>query len=159
MKTIFPKGPVWLLFFASLLMFSLSAYAQSVASGQAAAGQTMLLTVEGKVEVSKVSGSGWTPAQTNLALVTGDRIRTGLRSRAVVRLANLSDLRINELTTFVVQAPSTPGKTAKVDVQSGSTYFFSRERPSDVEFSTPLSSGAIRGTEFNVAVAGDGSSV
>ena len=76
-----------------------------------------------------------------------------------MRLANLSVLRVNELTTFAVQPPSAPGKTGRVDVQLGSMYFFSRERPADVEFSTPLSSGAIRGTEFNLAVADNGRSV
>lgn len=122
--------------------------------------QSVLITAEGKVDVAPAGSTAWVPATTNAVLKTGDRLRTGLRSRAVVRLANLSVVRVNELTTFVVQPPAAPGKTARLDVQSGATYFFSRERPSDVEFSTPLSSGAIRGTEFNLAVAAtDGRSV
>ncbi|HSY17583.1 MAG TPA: TonB-dependent receptor [Candidatus Acidoferrales bacterium] len=125
----------------------------------AATAESVLLTTEGKVEISRAGNTAWAAAQTNSVLSPGDRIRTGLRSRAVVRLANLSTLRVNELTTFVVQPPSAPGKTGRIDVQSGSTYFFSRERPADVEFSTPLSSGAIRGTEFNLAVADNGRSV
>ena len=128
-------------------------------SAQSAVG-TALLSVEGKVELAHAGTTAWLAATTNSAIQTGDRLRTGLRSRAVVRLANLSVVRVNELTTFVVQPPSAPGKTTRLNVQSGSTYFFSRERPSDVEFSTPLSSGAIRGTEFNLAVAeSDGRSV
>jgi Flp pilus assembly protein TadD len=115
-------------------------------------GESQLLAAEGKVEISH-GGAAWAAAQTNSVLHTGDRIRTGLRSRAVVRLANLSVVRVNELTTFVVQPPSAPGKTSKLSIESGSTYFFSRERPADVEFSTPLSSGAIRGTEFNLSVS------
>jgi hypothetical protein len=43
-----------------------------------------------------------------------------------------------------------------LDLGAGSTYFFSREKPATVEFRTPLASGAIRGTEFNLAVADDG---
>ncbi len=120
--------------------------------GKTAAAESVLLSAEGKVEVSR-AGAAWAAAQTNSALQNGDRLRTGLRSRVVVRLANLSVVRVNELTTFVVQPPSAPGKTARINVESGSTYFFSRERPTDVEFSTPLSSGAIRGTEFNLSVA------
>ena len=111
-----------------------------------------LLAAEGKVEISH-AGAGWLLAQTNAALITGDRVRTGLRSRAVVQLADLSVVRVNELTTFLVQAPSAAGKTARLEVENGSTYFFSREKPSDVEFATPLSSGAIRGTEFTLTVA------
>jgi tetratricopeptide (TPR) repeat protein len=137
----------------------LSLQAQPVTAAQPTSAVSRLLTVEGKVEISRAGGTAWAAAQTNQVLMPGDRVRTGLRSRAVVRLASLSVLRINELTTFVVQAPSAPGQTAGVEVQSGSTYFFSRERPADVEFSTPLSSGAIRGTEFNLAVADDGRTV
>ena len=128
---------------------SLHLHAQTLGSPNDSA----LLTYEGSVQISRAGVAGWVAAQTNSVLHVGDRIRTGLRSRAVVRLANRSDLRIDELTTFTVRAPSASGKTARVDVQSGTIYFFSRERPSDVEFSTPLSSGAIRGTEFNLAVA------
>jgi len=150
-------------FLAVFLIGALTLNAQPVTAAKptptTTATGSMLLTTEGKVEVSRAGGAAWVAAQTNLVLSPGDRVRTGLRSRAVVRLANLSVLRVNELTTFVVQPPSAPGKTGRIDVQAGSTYFFSRERPADVEFSTPLSSGAIRGTEFNLAVADNGRSV
>ncbi|HEV2694189.1 MAG TPA: TonB-dependent receptor [Verrucomicrobiae bacterium] len=142
-----------------LFLGVLTVEAQTNAIVKPADNGSILLTLEGKVEVSHAAGAPWLAAQTNMTLVAGDRVRTGLRSRAVLRLANLSVLRVNELTTFVVQAPSAPGKTSRIDVQSGATYFFSRERPADVEFSTPLSSGAIRGTEFNLAVADNGRSV
>ena len=66
---------------------------------------------------------------------------------------------MNELTTFLIQPPSVAGKPSKLDLEKGSTYFLSRERPSDVEFNTPLSSGAIRGTEFHLFVAENGRTV
>jgi tetratricopeptide (TPR) repeat protein len=44
-------------------------------------------------------------------------------------------------------------------LKSGATYFFSRERPEEIQFRTPVASGAIRGTEFNLAVADDGRTV
>jgi len=146
-------------FLVVMLFGVLTLNAQPTTPAKTTAAESMLLTAEGKVEISRAGNAAWAVAQTNSVLSPGDRIRTGLRSRAVVRLANLSVLRVNELTTFVVQPPSAPGKTGRIDVQSGSTYFFSRERPADVEFSTPLSSGAIRGTEFNLAVADNGRSV
>ncbi|HEX3988210.1 MAG TPA: FecR domain-containing protein, partial [Verrucomicrobiae bacterium] len=92
-------------------------------------------------------------------LHVGDRLRTGLRSRATVRLSNLTVLRVNELTTLQIQPPSEPGKQSSLDLEKGAAYFFSRERPTEMEFRTPLASGAIRGTEFNLAVAGDGKTV
>src|SRR5205814_6429696 len=81
---------------------------------------------------------------------------TGLRSRATVRLSNLTVLRVNELTTLQIQPASEPGKQSALDLKNGAAYFFSRERPTEMEFRTPLASGAIRGTEFNIAVADDG---
>ena len=158
MKTIALK--IAFTFLAFWLAGSLNLAAQSPVPTKAGGNESVLLTVEGKVEISRTGTTPWLAAQTNLVVNLGDRVRTGLRSRAVVRFSNLAVLRVNELTTFVVQPPSAPGKPARLDLKSGSTYFLSRERPADVEFSTPLSSGAIRGTEFHLAVAeNDGRSV
>jgi len=120
---------------------------------------TILLTIEGKVEVSPVSSPTWVVARTNQVLQIGDRLRTGVRSRATLRLSNKSILRISELTTLKIQPPPQASNVPVLDLQSGATYFFNREKPADVEFRTPLASGAIRGTEFNLVVAEDGRTV
>lgn len=124
-----------------------------------APGDSVVLTVEGKVETVRAGSLAWLPARTNEVLHVGDRLRTGLRSRATVQLSNLTVLRINELTTLQIQPPSQPGKQSGVNLEKGAAYFFSRERPTETEFRTPLASGAIRGTEFNLAVAEDGRTV
>ncbi len=121
--------------------------------------ESQLLTVEGTVQVMPVGGTGWVMGQTNLPLHIGDRLRTGARSRATVRLSDLTVLRVNELTTLQIRAPQQPGKQSMLDLSSGSAYFLSREKPAEQEFRTPLTSGAIRGTEFNIAVADDGRTV
>jgi len=120
---------------------------------------SLLLTVEGKVEAAVAGSTDWLPAHTNHVLFVGDRLRTGLNSRATVRLSNLTVLRVNELTTLQIQPPSAPDKESALNLEKGAAYFFSRERPTEMEFRTPLASGAIRGTEFNLAVADDGSTV
>ena len=132
--------------------------AVALAGNVFAANDALLLTLEGKVEVSPTGQTTWTLGTTNQTLRVGDRLRTGLRSRATVRLSNLTTLRVNELTTLQIQPPSAVGKQAGLDLKNGSTYFFSRERGNETEFRTPLASGAIRGTEFNLAVADDGRS-
>src|SRR5437762_1556431 len=142
----------WLVWPATLL-------AQTTGAPAPASSESVLLTVEGKVEVSRVNTTAWTAGQTNLPLRVGDRLRTGLRSRATARLSNLTVIRVNELTTLQIQPPSAPGKQARLDLSSGSTYFLSRERPTEVEFRTPLASGAIRGTEFHLFVGDNGRSV
>src|SRR4051812_44635502 len=61
-----------------------------------------LLTAEGKVEVALKGGAQWTPGRTNQLLAVGDQVRTGLRSRAAVRLSDLTVLRLRELTTIEI---------------------------------------------------------
>ncbi|MGD0411973.1 MAG: hypothetical protein ABSC18_09730, partial [Verrucomicrobiota bacterium] len=43
-----------------------------------------------------------------------------------------------------------------IDVKSGATYFFNRDKPQETQFQTPSASGAIRGTEFSLVVRDDG---
>jgi cytochrome c-type biogenesis protein CcmH/NrfG len=143
--------------FFSILLLVLIDSAQN-ASGAPAPGDSVLLTVEGKVEASAAGSVDWLPANTNQTLHVGDRLRTGLHSRAIVRLSNLTDLRVNQLTTLQIRSPSGADKQAALDLENGAAYFFSRERPTEMEFRTPLASGAIRGTEFNLVVADNGRS-
>ena len=144
-----------------LLSFALLLAGRLCAQTPEAHGQTepVLLTIEGKVEASTAGSTAWTPARTNQILRVGERLRTGPRSRATLRLSDKSVLRINELTILKIQPPARVGNAPVLDLGAGSTYFFSREKPATVEFRTPLASGAIRGTEFNLAVGADGRTV
>ncbi len=117
---------------------------------------TVLLTLSGKVDISPGGSTVWSPGRANQTLIVGDRIRTGKSSRATLRLSNLSLLRVYELTTLEIQDPPKAGGPALLNVQAGAAYFFNRDRPLDTQFRTPSASGAIRGTEFNLAVADDG---
>jgi tetratricopeptide (TPR) repeat protein len=119
----------------------------------------VLLAAEGKVEVSRKGAAQWQRAQTNQALAVGDLLRTGSRSRATLRWSDESITRVNELTSMEIQAPHKAGASPQLDLRSGASYFFSRERPDSIGFRTPVASGAIRGTEFNLAVAEDGRTV
>lgn len=119
----------------------------------------VLLTKEGKVDVAPAGSRQWTVASTNQLLHTGDRLRTGLRSRATLRWSDLSVLRVDELTSLEIQPPAAAGAKPQLDLKSGASYFFSREQPASIQFRTPVASGAIRGTEFHLAVAEDGRTV
>src|SRR5262245_9186219 len=54
-----------------------------------------LLTIEGKVDVSPKGSAQWSAGQVNQSLQPGDRVRTGLRSRATLRWSDLSAVRLN----------------------------------------------------------------
>src|SRR5688572_16336680 len=145
------RGAVW----RGLLL----AFVLATVLPRAAAAQPALLTIEGRVGVARAGSLAWTPGATNQSLQIRDRVRTGMRSRATVRLSDLSVLRLSELTTIVIQPPSKSGSKPVLEQRSGATYFLNRERPREVEFRTPQASGAIRGTEFNLAVTEDGRTV
>src|SRR5437762_10143589 len=155
MRNLFPG--VRRLFFAFLLGSNLCAQTPSAKGPDKV--ETVLLTIEGKVELSAAGATTWSAARTNQFLQAGDRLRTALRSRATLRLSDKSVLRVNELTTLKIQPPPKESNAPVLDLSSGATYFFSREKPASVEFRTPLASGAIRGTEFDLAVAEDGRTV
>lgn len=126
-----------------------------LAASAASAAPALLLSFENKVETAAARSTAWSAAQTNQTLLAGDRLRTLRRSRALLQLSDFSVIRVNELTLLEIRAPST-GQNGFLDLQSGSIYFFNRERPSTIEFRTPVASGAIRGTEFHLAVAANG---
>ncbi|HXU79088.1 MAG TPA: FecR family protein, partial [Methylomirabilota bacterium] len=115
-----------------------------------------MIEKEGKVEVARKGSTTWSAAQVNDKLELGDRLRTGMRSRAALRWSELSVMRVNELTSMEIQPPATSGVKPQLELRSGAAYFFSREKPSEIQFRTPVASGAIRGTEFNLSVAEDG---
>jgi hypothetical protein len=137
-----------------VLCFSIATF-PSLLSGQnrppadAAKSAAVLLTIENKVEASRAGAAQWTPAVTNQSLNTGDKVRTGLRSRATMRLSDLGVVRVDQLTALEIQAPASAGKPPVMDQKGGSIYFFNREKPADVQFRTPVASGAILGTEFH----------
>ena len=150
----------WARWFLLLLILEVNlAVGQPSAAKEPAKGLCVLLTVEGKVEVSRAGATDWAPAQTNQVLQIGDRVRTSARSRATIRWSDRSERRVNELTTFTVAPPQRAGASPTLELQNGSAYSFSREGPTETRFRTPLASGAIRGTEFNLAVAENGRTV
>ena len=117
--------------------------------------QAEVLTVENEVDTSKPAG-GWAPAAVGQALATRDRLRTGEDSRAAVRLADATVLRVDELTeTEILPAQQATDKPT-LNVKQGGAYFFSREKSREVNVQTPSANGAIRGTEFVVRVAANG---
>lgn len=115
-----------------------------------------VLTIEGRVELLRVSGAGWIAAKQGDVIGIGDLLRTGERSRATVRLADYSVLRINELTIFSLEPPRNQNTKPILDLKSGSVFFYSREKPSEIHFRTPIAAGAIRGTEFTLAGSENG---
>jgi tetratricopeptide (TPR) repeat protein len=128
----------------------------AVAQGPEASPEASLLTKENVVDAAKAGGA-WTPAAVGQTLAIHDRLRTGEDSRASVRMTDLSVLRLDELTNIEILPPSTTSDKPGLNVKDGATYFFSREKSREMRVQTPAANGAIRGTEFVVRVASNGS--
>src|SRR5688572_10692314 len=129
-----------------------------IGSSMVAAGErtnAILLEVEGKVVISRAGTPAWDPAHTNQVLFPADRLRTLDRSRAVVRLSDLSLLRLSDLTH--IQIPPPTNRRGGFNLQRGILYYFHRDRPGVMPVTTPSAYAVVLGTEFTLAVADDGS--
>jgi hypothetical protein len=123
-------------------------------ASQAAAAE--IISKENSVD-SMTPPAAWQPAAVGQKLAWHDRLRTGEDSRAAVRLSDLSILRLDELTEAEVIPPQMATSKPTVDLKQGSAYFFSREKSREINVQTPAANGGIRGTEFVVTVAANGS--
>ena len=140
-----------LLIFSIALGENLQSHAQENASPEGAA----LVEAENQVS-TKRQGTSWQKAVPILPLAIGDRVRTGELSRAVVRLTDSSMLRLDELTTCEISRPPRESTKPTLDLSDGAIYFFSREKPRELEIRTPAATGALRGTEFVMRVGSGG---
>lgn len=111
-----------------------------------------IIELENKVEVLRSGAQTWDPGRTNQFLLPGDQIRTGEKSRAVVRLPNQTTMRLGELSLLQIPAEKKSGPFG-LKVLKGLFYFFHRGDPDDLEVGTPTVSAVVRGTEFQIEVS------
>ena len=123
-----------------------------MANAQPADNSATLLEKINIVDFSKPAGT-WSGAIVGQSLAVHDRLRTGEESRAAAKLGDASVLRLDELTTIEILPPKEASEKATLDINQGSTYFFSREKAREITIQTPAANGAIRGTEFLLSVS------
>lgn len=116
-----------------------------------------MLSKENVVDIATGGSRSWTAATVGQSLAIGDQVKTGEDSRAAIRLTDLSIYRMDELSKVTITPPSTTSDKPGLNLKEGTTYFFSREKSREMRIETPAANGAIRGTEFVVTVAANGS--
>ncbi len=117
----------------------------------------VVLSIANQVEFRSYGSQDWHPAYvqpSHLLLKPGDRLRTGPNSRALLRLSNLTDFPVGELTTLEIPRAESP--RGIVRLLKGILYFFHRDKPGEFRVDTPTVSAVVRGTEFTVEVADNG---
>jgi len=135
----------WLVVIASVWFVAYEIQAQSA----------KIVSFEGNVFWQHSSSTTWQPAQTNQMLTTGDRVRTGERSRAAIQFTDRSVKRLFESSIFRVDVPAT-NSSAAYQLETGKGFFKSAEPAGRIQIRTRTVSATIRGTEFQVETATDG---
>ncbi|MHB1050091.1 MAG: FecR family protein [Bacteroidota bacterium] len=100
-------------------------------------------TVEHKTE-----SKDWSKAKPATPLISGDLVRTGENSFAIIKFLENSVLRVQEKSEVTVNGEIAKGEFSKnVFLQQGELGFNVKKRPNEkFEFSTPTSVASIRGT-------------
>lgn len=91
----------------------------------------------------------WQKAQKGAPLISGDRVKTGERSIAIIKFLDNSLVRVRELSELAVSGKMDGGAFLKsVDMQNGVVGFsIQKQRPQEeFQFSSPTSVASIRGT-------------
>ena len=132
-----------------------SAFAQ--APCQQPAGR--IASLEGPVQVRSVDQNAWHPAKLADRLCKGDTIRVGELGRAAVVLVNEAVMRLDQNTTMrLVDVSAKKEQRSWVDLLKGTIQAFIR-KPRLLSVNTPYLNGSIEGTEFQVVVRDDSSSI
>ncbi|PWU08774.1 MAG: hypothetical protein C5B50_28915 [Verrucomicrobia bacterium] len=153
------------LFFATICLVVMPSFsargADPAKAGTTNAGttNTEIVLIQGTVEVARAGQTVWDLASTQspyCRLHPGDQIRTKDRSRAAVRLSDLTLVELGPNSHLQVLRPQDghPG----FSLSRGLLHLFHRDKPGEFYFRTPTASPVIRGTEFNLEVAEDGAS-
>jgi tetratricopeptide (TPR) repeat protein len=120
-------------------------------AASAATTNAVLLELEGQVQVARADSQAWQSASTNQVLRPRDQVRTLERSRAVVRLSNLSTVRLGPLSMVRI-----PEERSGISLLRGLLYYFHRDKPGAFPVQMPSAYAVILGTEFTVEVAENG---
>ena len=132
--------------------------AELLSAQPAQVSQGVILSVQGEVaEVLRAGATVWARAETNAPynnLYAGDQVRTGARTRVLVRWTDLTVTPIAENSHLQISAR--PRKRAGFNLLKGIIYFFHRDKPGEFDLQTPTVSAVVRGTEFNLRVEDDG---
>lgn len=128
-----------------------------------------LVFLQGEVQVRPGGGGAFAPAALNQDLFAGDVVKTGSLSRAAILCVDESQIKLNENTLFALKSalpsprlklgavvPAAAEPASLYGVSQGEMWLRNANEKFRFELETPAVTAAIRGTEFNLKVAADG---
>jgi len=119
----------------------------------------VLLSKQGTVDYARSVRAQWVTAPVGQMLEVYDRLRTLELSRAAVRLKDFSVLQVDALSTLEMRPPRNGSAEMRLELSAGALYFLHRDKPGEIEVTTPTVTAAIEGTEFILSVEGNGRTV
>lgn len=131
--------------------FAASAEEPAAPSGRLA----KIAAAQNVVESRPAGADDWVPAAPGKELFGNDRVRTGAASRAAILYADDTLHRIDEKSEVEIVPPQS-GESGLLKVLGGRHYFSSRRPTKFRRVETSTVTAAIKGTEFAVDVAQDG---
>src|SRR5687768_2834785 len=112
-------------------------------------------SVKNTVQLVQASTKSTQPAARRVTVCTGDTIRVGENSRAVILLLSTNTpLALDQNSELVITAAPPSGGQSLIDLLRGALFFISRTRQL-LEIRTPFVNAAIEGTEFVLRVQTD----
>jgi Tfp pilus assembly protein PilF len=136
--------------YAAGLLTAILAFTSLDAAAQNRATNAVVIEAENMVEVLRVRSAVWDRAYAGTPLYGGDQLRTGARSRAVVRHANRTNKRLDSHSMLRID----PDDGGVLHFLRGAMYYFHRDNPG-TRMRIPNGFAVIRGTEFHLHVAED----
>ncbi|MET0051168.1 MAG: FecR domain-containing protein [Candidatus Thiodiazotropha sp.] len=109
-----------------------------------------LIAADGVVEAKASDQNAWEPAQLNTAFCAGAIVRTHKESRAALRLANDTLVRLDANSALTLTEVETSAPSL-LDLIRGAIHFISRT-PKRLDVNTPYVNASIQGTEFVVRI-------
>lgn len=114
-----------------------------------------IVSIEGTIEIRRAVNNQnniWTPIGMNDAVCLGDIIRSRTNSRAGLRLANNSMLRLDQRSSMTFLLEEDKNKSFLMNLLEGAIHIITRTpKPFDVK--TPFINASVHGTEFLVRAA------
>lgn len=150
----YSKLTILLLF---LVIVTASVTAQQTKKGP----QAIIKKVVQEVDSRKENTNNWKQAKPGEALYTGDEVKTGKKSLAVVQFTDKSTVMLRENSIAKIFADKNDKKLVKNTVlDKGQLYFeVTKQKGDEFRFTTPTMVASIRGTRGLIEVEPDGNSL
>ncbi|MCP4632594.1 MAG: FecR domain-containing protein [candidate division Zixibacteria bacterium] len=119
--------------------------------------------VDGQARKQKTGDEEWQAAEVNTPVAGGDRVKTLIRTRAEIQLAELDIIRLAPKTTIDVVKLYKEGKDKKresqIEVEEGDIWanIGSLDANSALDLNTAVANATVKGTVFRVNVGEDNS--